>query len=80
MRVQNVTRSFDRGKSPIMYDHYIAIYWSLKTMAIGHMSRDDDHPRIFERPSVLKEQKEYLGLLKGRTIITLEESGTAHWL
>ena len=80
MRVQKVPRSFDRGKSAILYDHYVAIDWSLKTMAIGHMSRRDDHPRVFERSTDLKELKEYLGSLKGRTIITLEESGTAHWL
>jgi transposase len=80
MRIQKVTRSFDRGKSAIVYDHYIAIDWSLKTMAIAHMSRRDDHPRVFERPTDLKELKEYLGSFKGRTIMTLEESGTAHWL
>ena len=80
MRIHKVTRSVDRGKSRIMYDHYIAIDWSLKTMAIGHMSRDDDRPRVFERSTDLKELKEYLESFKGRTILTLEESGTAHWL
>ena len=80
MRIQKVRRSFDSGKSAIMYDHYVAIDWSLKTMAIGHMSRRDDHPRVFERPAELKELKEYLGSIKGRKIITLEESGPAHWL
>jgi len=49
-------------------------------MAIGHLSRRDDHPRVFKRSSDLKELKEYLGSLKGRIVITLEESGTAHWL
>jgi transposase len=49
-------------------------------MAIGHMSPRDDHPRVFERPADLKELKEYLGWLKGRTSIAIEESGTAHWL
>jgi transposase len=82
MRIRKVTPSCDRGKSAICltYDHYVAIDWSLQNMAIGHMSRHDDHPRVFERPSELKELKEYLGSLKGRTILTLEESGTAHWL
>jgi len=80
MRVQKVARSCESGKSAIVYDQYIALDWSLKTMAIAHMSRRDDHPRIFERETDMKELKEYLGSLKGRTIITLEESGTAHWL
>lgn len=80
MRIRKVSRSGDRGKSPVPYDHYIAVDWSLETMAIGHMSRCDGQPRVFERPSDLKELKEYLTSLKGRTILTLEESGTAHWL
>ena len=82
MRIRKVTPSCDRGKSAICltYDHYVAIDWSLQNMAIGHMSRHDDHPRVFERPTELKELKEYLASLKGRTILTLEESGTAHWL
>jgi transposase len=62
------------------FDHYVAIDWSLLTMAIGHMSRRDDAPRVFERPTSLKDLKSYLRSLKGRTIITLEESGPAHWL
>jgi len=78
--MEKVARSFDRGKSAVMYDHYVAVDWSLETMAIGHLSRRDDHPRVFERPSDLKELKEYLASLKGRTILTLEESGSAHWL
>jgi len=80
MRMQKVARSFDIGKSAIGYDHYIAIDWSVKSMAIARMSRRDDHPGVFERPADLKELKEYLTSLKGRTIITLEESGPAHWL
>jgi len=70
MRVQKLTRSFDSGKSAILYDQYIALDWSLKTMAIAHMSRRDAHPRIFERETDLKEAKEYLGSFKGRTILT----------
>jgi transposase len=80
MRVQKVLRRVDSGKSGNRYDHYVAIDWSLKSMAIGRLSRRDEHPLVFERPTDVKELKEYLGSLKGRTILTLEESGTAHWL
>lgn len=69
-----------RGKSTRKYDHYVAIDWSLKTMAIAHLSRGDQNPRVFERPTDLKELKAYLGTLKGRIIMTFEESGPAHWL
>jgi transposase len=37
-------------------------------------------PRVFERPASLKELKAYLATLKGRIIVTFEESGFAHWL
>ena len=71
-----------RGKpgSAMEYDHYVAIDWSLKTMAIAHMSRRDRFPRVFERPADLEGLKTYLKSLRGRIIITVEESGPAHWL
>jgi hypothetical protein len=59
MFIAKVTQSTARGKlaeagrSAVEYDHYIAIDWSLKTMAIAHMTRRDQRPRIFERPSLL---------------------------
>jgi len=69
-----------RDKSAIEYDHYLSLDWSLKIMAIAHMSRRDQVPRVFERPADLKELKAYLRSLKGRVILTFEESGFAHWL
>jgi transposase len=80
MLIAKVTQSTAGGKSAVEYDHYIAIDWSLRTMAIAHMSQRGQNPRVFERPTDLKGLKTYLGSLKGRTIITFEESGTAHWL
>jgi len=80
MHKTKVTQQTIIGKVDVAYDHYIAIDWSLKTMAIAHASCRDRIPRVFERPTDLKELKTYLGTLRGRTIITFEESGTAHWL
>jgi hypothetical protein len=59
-----------RGKpgSAMEYDHYVAIDWSLKTMAIAHMSRRDRFPRVFERPADLEGLKTYLKSLRGRII------------
>lgn len=68
------------GKSAVEDDHYVAIDWSLKIMAIAHISRHEAMPRVFERPTCLKDLKAYLGSLKGRVILTFEESGFAHWL
>jgi len=80
MRLHKVTQTTTTGKLATKFDHYVAIDWSLSTMAIAHMSRRDTTPRVFERPSDLKELKTYLGSLKGRIIITFEETGSAHWL
>jgi transposase len=80
MLTQKVTQRACRDKSAVEYDHYVAIDWSLKIMAIAHMSRRDQTPRVFERPASLKDLKAYLGSLKGRVILTFEESGFAHWL
>lgn len=80
MLIGKVRQRTATGKPAVEYDHYVAIDWSLKTMAVAHMSRRDQIHRIFERPSNLKELTTYLGSLKGRTVITFEESGTAHWL
>jgi hypothetical protein len=75
-----VTQCIARGKVALTYDHYVALEWSLKIMALAHASCYDGTPRVFERPADLKELKVYLSSLKGRTVITFEESGTAQWL
>ena len=80
MYLRKVTERVARSKSSIGYDHYVAVDWSLQTMAIAHMTQRSDIPGVFERPADLNELQEYLGSLKGRTIVTIEESGSAHWL
>jgi transposase len=80
MLAHKVVQRPARGKVEAEYDHYIALDWSLKIMAIAHLVRRDQAPRVFERPASLKELKTYLGSLKGRVILAFEESGFAHWL
>jgi len=80
MLAHKVAQRTARDKVESEYDHYLALDWSLKIMAIAHMSRRDRIPRVFERPANLKELKTYLSSLKGRVILTFEESGFAHWL
>ena len=76
----NIEQRSATVKDAVRYDHFVAIDWSLKIMAIAHASRRDQIPRVFERPADVKELKTYLCSLRGRTIITFEESGPAHWL
>jgi len=51
MRIAKATQRIARGKpgSAMEYDHYVAVDWSLRTMAIAHMSRRNQIPRVFER-------------------------------
>ena len=64
-----------------MFDHYIAVDWSQKTMAIARMTRHSN--RVIERcelPTDLLELKGYLRRLKGKKILTFEETTTSQWL
>jgi transposase len=76
MRMRKVVESVAKSN----YDHYVAIEWSIENMAIAHMTQREDVPRVFERPTDLKELKVYLSSLKGHVIVTFEESGSAQWL
>ncbi len=82
MRIREVTRVEAKGKVGVWgeYDHYIAVDWSQSVMAIAHMRRRENIPEVFERPANVKELQEYLGSLRGRSIVTFEESGSAQWL
>ena len=62
------------------YDHYIALDWSEKNMAIARLGKKDTEPKIIDVPSDLKEMKMYLSNLKGKKILTIEETTTSQWL
>lgn len=82
MNIRKVTHVESKGKGYAEhdFDHYVAIDWSEKVMAIAHLSGRERVPRVFERPTDLKELKAYLGSLRGRMILTFEETGCAQWL
>jgi transposase len=44
------------------------------------MTRQSKKPVVFERQAVLIDLKQYLCSLKGRTVVTVEETTTAQWL
>lgn len=87
MNIHKITRDHAKGKSEVLpgkpaeeYDHYIAIDWSSKIMAIARLTRHQQHPVVIERPADLKELKLYLQSLQGKKILTVEETTSAHWL
>jgi transposase len=62
------------------YDHYIAVDWSIKNMAIARMTAKSNKISVMDVPSDLEDLKEYLKSLKGTKILTIEETTPTQWL
>jgi hypothetical protein len=63
------------------YDHYIAVDWSQKKMALARISKSRPNKvRVSEHPSDYQELQKMLGSIQGRRIVVLEESSPAQWL
>jgi len=66
---------------PEFYDHYVAIDWSMSVLAIARMHNNSINPKVTkDLPAKLKVIKQYLKQLKGRIILTIEETTGAQWL
>lgn len=64
----------------IVYEHYIAVDWSVKNMAIARMTTKSNKITVIDVPSDIKELQVYLKNLKGTKILTVEETTTSQWL
>jgi len=63
------------------YDHYIALDWSKVNMAIARIPKlGRGNPKVMDVPTSIKELKIYLSNLKGKKILTIEETTTSQWL
>lgn len=63
-----------------MYDHYIALDWAQQNMAIARMTRESSTIKSINVASSLKELQLYLSHLRGKKILTFEETSTSQWL
>lgn len=63
-----------------VYDHYIAVDWSITNMAIARMTSKSNQIKVIDVPSDVEDLKAYLMNLKGSKILTIEECGVSHWL
>lgn len=63
-----------------MYDHYVAIDWAQRNMAISRMTNQSDQITAVDVPSSVKELQVYLERLRGKKLITFEETDTSQWL
>lgn len=64
----------------IIYDHYIAIDWSIRNMAIARVTKKSDKINCIDVPTDIAELKVYLKTLQGTKILVVEESTTSQWL
>lgn len=69
----------DRVEDTI-YDHYIAIDWAAKNMAIARMTKKSNKITAIDVPADIKELQFYLKNLKGTKILAFEETTTSQWL
>lgn len=64
----------------IIYDHYIAIDWAIKNMAIARMTKKSNKVTAIDVPSDITDLKAYLKNLKGTKVLIIEETTTSQWL
>ena len=64
----------------IIYDHYIAIDWAAKNMAIARMTKKSNKISVIDVPADIKALQFYLKNLKGSKIFAIEETTTSQWL
>lgn len=63
-----------------IYDHYIAIDWSIENMAIARMTKKSNKITAVDVPSDIADVQAYLKSLKGSKILVIEETTTSQWL
>ena len=63
-----------------IYDHYIAIDWSIENMAIARMTKKSNKITAIDVPSDITDLQAYLKNLKGTKILATEETTTTQWL
>lgn len=62
------------------YNHYIAVDWSIKNMAIARMTGKSNKVTRIDVPTDIGELKLYLSNLRGSKVLTIEETTTSQWL
>ncbi len=63
-----------------IYDHYIAIDWSIKNMAIARMTKKSNKITAIDVPSDIEDLQAYLKNLRGTKILAIEETTISQWL
>jgi hypothetical protein len=62
------------------YDYYIGLDWSQAKMAIAISKGSSSESRVVELDSDVRRLKYLLKSLKGKKVLTFEESTASQWL
>jgi transposase len=62
------------------YDHYVAVDWAMRNMAIARMTKEGELRKTIDVPSSVKDLQVYMKQLRGKKILTFEETTTSQWL
>jgi len=68
------------GNKNLSYKHYISIDWSQQEVCLARMRAESNEPITKYFPADIKKIKEYLNELRGKKILTVEETTGSHWL
>lgn len=63
-----------------LYDYYIGLDWSISNAGLARMRSNGDKIHKQDLSPDIKVIKEYLKELKGKKILTIEETTGSHWL
>ena len=63
-----------------MYDHYIAVDWAQSNMAIARMTAKSNDIKTTDTKADVGNLRAYLKSLKGKKILTIEETTGSQWL
>jgi len=63
-----------------IYNHYIAIDWSIENMAIARMAKKSNKITAIDVPSDIADLQAYLKNLRGTKMLAIEETTTSQWL
>ena len=82
MRVRKIVGLEPKSKSVRAreFEHTVALDWSETTMAVGHMRSTENIPHVWETRADISRFQDFLKSLKGRIVLTFEESTVARWL
>ena len=73
-------QTFKTQGSDVEYDYYIAMDWSTTVVYVARMRASSHKPKVVRMRSDVRKIREYLASLRGRKILTFEETTGSHWL